>query len=133
MTQEVTEAVVGVASVTQEALSKALEYIERTESFVVEQAPLLVQEVLNYGFVFHLFWTLFSLFFVVGIGYGIYKWIRAWVKSDVFDKDGYIPIMIGLFGVGIPLAFLCENMFVLAKIVVAPRLYLLSELSTFIK
>ncbi len=114
-----------VTTLVEKGVSKALAYIEQTETFVVEQAPLLVQEVLSYGLFTSLFWSGFWLLLCVGavIG-GVWVW-------RVIEKDGGDPrhgFLIILFGGGPTAAgFIC-NLFTAAKIIFAPRMYLLEQL-----
>ena len=114
-----------------QGLSKALEYIETTEAFVVEQAPLLIQEILNYGLaysaVFLVVWGLFA----IACGVVAYKSCRAVIKSDDGELVPLILVFIGGPGLGF-LVGAVQSLLTIAKITFAPRLYLLQELKSLL-
>jgi len=122
MTDEVIEK---VASMSETALAKALEYVEAAEGFVVEQAPLLVQEILAWGFAEHLIYALLWGVFGLTLLISVVKLCRFLYKVE---PDGEVAWVVGLFGSGVSvlLGFVsfCYALEVV-KISVAPRLYLL--------
>ena len=112
-------------------LSKALEYIETAESFVVEQAPLLVQEILMFGLADACLSAFILLVLVVGLGYGTYRVVKLAIK-DGADEAAFI---LGLCGGGGAIGCtigLFQCVFTIAKITFAPRLYLLQELKALL-
>ena len=120
MTEELT-------TLTEQGLAKALAYIETTESFVVEQAPLLVQEVLRYGLFNALFWTGFWL-----VAFSAVMWsaVKVWKMLGEDGDDGFVGVVIAIFPGGGCLAGCFANLFDAAKIIIAPRLYLLEKLDS---
>ena len=120
-----------LSTLTEQGLAKALSYIEATEHFVIEQAPLLVQEVLAYGLVSNVMAALIYSVMGVAIGYGVYKGCKV-ANEDQCDEAAF---MIGILGggtvIGLAIA-LVQDAFVIAKIVFAPRLYLLETLSDLV-
>ncbi len=112
-------------------LSKALEYIETTEAFVIEQAPLLVQEILTYGLAASCLSAAILLALASGFGYGTYRAVKAAIKDEA-DEAAFI---LGLLGGGISIGCtigLVSEAFTIAKIIFAPRLYLLQELKALL-
>lgn len=123
MTEELT-------TLTEQGLAKALAYIETTESFVVEQAPLLVQEVLRYGLFNALFWAGFWAVAVGGVMWCAVKLYQMLVRED---KDNeFIGVMVGIFPGGGCLVVCFVNLFEAMKIGIAPRLYLLERLDSLL-
>ena len=123
MTEELT-------TLTEQGLAKALAYIETTESFVVEQAPLLVQEVLKYGLFTSLFWAGFWALIFGGVMWCAVKLYQMLVMED---KDNeFIGVMVGIFPGGWCLAGCFVNLFEAMKISIAPRLYLLERLDSLL-
>ena len=120
-----------VKELTTTGLSKALEYIETAESFVVEQAPLLVQEILAFGMAEACITAFICLVVAAGLGYGTFSLVAIAVK----DKADEAAFLIGLLGGGGSIGFtigLFGQMFTIAKITFAPRLYLLQELKALL-
>ena len=79
------EVVAKVASMSDAAFSKALEYVESAESFVVEQAPLLVQEILAWGFAENLIYAVIWGLFGSALLFAVVKGAIALNKTD--DDD----------------------------------------------
>ena len=112
-------------------LTKALEYIETAESFVVEQAPLLVQEILSYGLVSTSMSALILFVLASGFGYGMYRGAKVAFNDDA-DEAGFVLALVGAcVSIGCTIGMFKE-LFVVAKIVFAPRLYLLQELKSLL-
>ncbi|KKN92474.1 hypothetical protein LCGC14_0209650 [marine sediment metagenome] len=110
-----------------EAIAKVMEYVESTESFVVEQAPLLVQEILTYSLFYNGVW---SVFWGLAFGGVMYATVKLWRILDT-SKNGEDPcfaFMLGLFGGGATLAGFLVCLFTVAKIILAPRLFLMEQL-----
>ena len=127
MTDEVVVVAHKASSITDDVLNKALEYVERTAEFVGEQAPLLVQEILNYGLFNALFW---AGFWGVAFGAVVYGAVRLYHFAVLHshDDDGFPGIMLGIFCGGGTLAGCFVCLFKAAKIIIAPRLYLIEKL-----
>ena len=128
MTEEVIEK---VASMSDTAIAKALADVDATESFVVEQAPLLVQEILNWGFAENLIHGVLWGVFGAGLMYGTCKAVRFLDKSDNRDSDIAISFVVIFGGGGSVLSLIGSFCYFLTmvKIIVAPRLYLLETFS----
>ncbi len=116
-------------ALTEQGLAKALAYIETTESFVVEQAPLLIQELLNYSLVYSSFWAVF--WFIMGLG-GIFFGVKVYRWIDKDGGDPFAGVMLGFFVGGGCLggAFTC--LATVVKILIAPRLFLIQRLGDLV-
>ena len=112
---------------TTAGLSKALEYIETAEGFVVEQAPLLVQEILAFGMAEACITAVILVVLASGLGYGTYRLVKVAVKDGAEEAAFIIGLLGGGASIGSLIAFFSE-VFTIAKITFAPRLYLLQEL-----
>jgi hypothetical protein len=118
--------------------AKLLEFIEKTSEttvdFAKEQVPLVIQEVLAWGFYSNLFYTLLNLVLLIVFSvlyFKLCKWmIRLMDESDGFSTFG---ILLGT----IPISVVCMNLvsysLLTLKICVAPRLYLIETLQTLLK
>ena len=102
-----------------QGFNTALQYLQATEVFVAEQAPLLVQEVLMFELAKAIVWLTIWLLLVVGFLIATIK-----VYKDV--KEGEVIVIVSiqliLSTVGV-----VDQLFTLLKIVFAPRLYLIEQ------
>lgn len=119
-------------------LDKLIDWAETTESFAVEQVPLLVQEIITYYTCYHVAWA--SLWILVTI-LGIALMVNGKRASDKIRADNdsrylseaesariWIPVGAGLFfSVLGSLSFFANCIFLL-KVRFAPRLFLLEFL-----
>jgi len=114
-------------------VEKAIEGIEKTGEFAIEQAPIVLQEFYNWHIANNLMWTLFwaGMFFVPLL---IRKVIPKTDDKDYYgyflgkrvnDDDGatawLISIALWLFS----LIIFIEMFLDLVKVMVAPRIYLI--------
>lgn len=107
----------------EEILKELFEYVKNTEAFVKEQAPLVVQEMIRYGWIDSLCGLGLSILFITAISLALYFYP---FPEDAFYK---IPAQI----VGGYLIFVCVMMGMnmsanLIKITVAPRLYIIDQI-----
>jgi hypothetical protein len=118
-----------LSELVAQGFGKALSYVQATESFVAEQAPLLIQEVINYGLAYNGFLTVLWLVLGSAAIYTSVRLIKYANTKEAYNDEGpaILGVFFGVFGVGSIIGFLCEVAIVL-KIVFAPRLYLLEEL-----
>lgn len=113
------------------SLDKVQEYIEATEGFVVEQAPLVAQEIIAYGKVCSV-WAMLCLILVAlifCIASIIYR--KAYLKEDGRgEKDAYLMCTV-VCSVGC--CFISVLTFCLVPLAmkpwIMPRLYLIQEIS----
>lgn len=119
------EVVAKVASMSDAAFSKALEYVEATEAFVTEQAPLLIQEVLAWGFAE-------NLIYAVSLVATSFALMSGVVKIVLGLDDNEAKTLVIIFGGGfslVPIIVAFSYILEAVKISVAPRLYLLEVFS----
>ncbi len=128
MTEEVTELV----SNTNAALTVALEYVKTAESFVVEQAPLFIQELLAYNLAYSVFWCVFCALFIGVVVFGVVKLFKI-TKGGDMNEPRFFGSVFAVFVASWPTIGLFENLFTAMKITLAPRLFLLEELSRLIR
>lgn len=101
-----------------------IDYIKQGTDFVVDQAPLYVQEFLQYRLALHTFWIIMSL---IGIGLSIWLLI-IFIKYCKVETDDYFPCVIpGFIITGFVCSFIANSVYVL-KIYFAPRVYLIDSL-----
>lgn len=151
-TQHATDLVSGSAEILEEtlianapailnqlnsALFKIGEWVETTESFAVEQTPILVQEILWWGIASAGFWVVFGIILMlcnplVRASFGKIKELKEYgnrIGAALNDKGVFGSFALALFG-GILLPALgfftivCNVMGIL-KPIIAPRLYLI--------
>lgn len=107
------------------------EGVKTAGDFVVEQTPLLVQEILTYNLIYHGSLMGLGIFIAVMM---ISLTLRFWPKIDWDDGDHVMSFLIGsIAGWGLSLGLIFCNIFVVIKIIFAPRLYLLEYISGLIK
>ena len=118
-------------STAEQSVAELLTYIkdgiESGGEFVMEQAPLLVQEIVLYG---RVKWTVFCFALMSIVAFAVYSWVRrgtiykAYENAD--DDDSFFPRMLvssvaGLMAAG----FLFPSAESLIRAWLAPRLYVL--------
>lgn len=101
-------------------------WLESTKDFAIEQAPLVVKEILYWGFAVESFELLIS-FCILGTGvYLIRKakthdWYAKFVREELWVfaiGSAWVVFAIGIIAT-------CENALDPIKVMVAPRLYLI--------
>lgn len=116
-----------------ESAEKLLDYVEQTGDFVVEQAPLVVQEMITWGITHCVFWIIIVSIVLLPIIAICGYFFRIGVKDD-WDVDYCIPS--GMVG-GVSLIFwflvIASNIYDLLYIYFAPRLFILDQLKGLIK
>lgn len=108
--------------------------IQQGGDFVVDQTPLLVQEFFMWFTAHHIFFGVLGVIFIllsiyfhqIGKEEGTHKRGKSWYNES--DGMWFIPVAIPYI-VGI-IMFL-TNTYSLLQILVAPRIYLLEKLSTW--
>ncbi len=116
-----------------DASEKVLAYLEATEGFAVEQAPLLAQEIVRYGIWVNTINALFSFAIFSGM-WMVVCWavlngkFRKWVM-DVSDGAIYIGVVaLGVFSV-FPLSMGTRAFGIAFKAFIAPRLYIMEQIA----
>lgn len=115
-----------------DAGAKVLEYLEATEGFAIEQAPLLAQEILSWGLTLGVAGVSISLIITALIWILGLK-IKAACKEDNphwgKDDEAFSFAMMLLVS-GLPCILLAAGMSTVLKVLVAPRLYIIEKIST---
>lgn len=123
-----------------ESFEKVSDWVDSSEDFVVEQAPLVVSEIISWGFWSNLSISLLS-FMVLIICLCVLKFfvIKNFHKLDEKDTSGAQAMVIfisGIFSIVGILGSTCEmihHSYDTIFILVAPRLYVIEQISNYIK
>jgi len=107
-----------------ENLSTITEYVKQGAGFVQEQAPLLVQEMINYGIGSNIFRLIMAIV-ILGVGFWGFTNNSRDNKLN-FDEVGLVVTGVLGFGLG-SIMFLISSS-TLMQIFLAPRLYILDQL-----
>ena len=109
-------------------LAGIIEYVKQGADFVKEQAPLYVQEMINYGIWISVFETLlfFSLFtFIIYLMIKLYKYL----KKEEEDFGEYAPIFLVLLIIaGIMFVLTSISFETFIQTITAPRVYVIEKL-----
>lgn len=114
-------------------LSGIIEYVKQGTDFIKEQAPLYVQEMINYGIWTSVFETLLYFFIAIFLIWCMVKLYKA-VKNDEEDSKEYAPIFLVL-GLCVIVMFVLTSISfeTLIQAVVAPRVYVVEKLLSICK
>jgi hypothetical protein len=113
-----------------------IEYIKQAVEFGKEQAPLVAQEMLRYGWWESLAWTCLTAACFVFLAilfirfFRIYRICASKNSYNSFDWDFFGPFMVAGLGIGVVLSavFCAMNCLTLIQIQIAPRVYLLGQI-----
>lgn len=112
-----------------ESLEKVTQWVEHAEAFTREQAPLVVQELLDYGYWHSLISTLLLLPIVLLIiAFGIHCYSK-YVGSH--DDDWLAACILSFIAATFIGWFTWWPVSVLIQISIAPRVYVLEQLMSF--
>lgn len=98
--------------------------------FVAREAPILVQEILTYYSIYHLFFVIICVATVGGL-----SMITRHLNKSTPDWDENGILLIQFFSIVASIGFLIGtiiNLFTYLKIIYAPRLYLLETIGRII-
>jgi len=117
----------------QPIIEKAIEAAEKTGDFVIEQAPLVLQEFYAWHLAEHIFYLIIGLFLssliFIAKPFIPYEEDKRWTMNFLgkqVEQDYAIPAYVfggGAFVVGVIMFFI--NLLIVTKIIIAPRLYLI--------
>ena len=129
-----------LTEITQEVVQKCLDWMQATENIVSEQTPLLCQEIIKYGMVHSITLIIISAcLLVIGIllvkfNYRQSNWNKSFASlDDISPSKQAIFLLLGGIGFILGIVDLPVQIFTLMKIVYAPRLYLIEQLSALLK
>lgn len=114
-------------------LAGIIEYVKQGADFVKEQAPLYVQEMINYGIWTSVFETLLYFFIAIFLIWCMVKLHKA-IEKDGDDEKEYAPIYL-LLGICVIIMFVLTSISfeTLIQAVVAPRVYVVEKLMSICK
>jgi hypothetical protein len=121
--------------VLSEVVKKALMVAEKTGEFVIEQAPLLLQEFYNWHIVSSIFFIILFLIIAITCIRLPYLWLTDKTKESSYDSKYFgrygdeqivaLSWCICVFGVISAVIGLFTNIYDLVFILIAPKLYLI--------
>lgn len=115
-----------------ENLNYFLEYVKQGTDFIKDQAPLYVQEIVQYHMVLYLSYNIIC-FFIIGVSILLLQKGTKIVKKNQYDEFGFALIVAGVIGVVIPFFINIYNMTMFIKTVIAPRVFVMDYLIHLIK
>lgn len=110
-------------------LTLFLDYVKQGTDFVVAQAPLYVQELIQYSLWVHIFYISIALFVIlIGIAtiFPVYKLISK-------DTDSFAAILIPIMLILVPMVPFVKEMRIIIQIYFAPRVFVMEYLLGLIK
>jgi len=122
-----------------ESLDKIVYYVDTTGDFVSQQAPLLVKEILTFGFYSYLIWSIVSLIVLCVSVFWLFRSIKFCKKywetiCSKYDEPLFLIIgMLTAISSLISLFVFLVNLNMLLCIWLAPRAYILSQLKGLIR
>jgi len=130
-----------VPDLTKQKLAELVDYVTETVKqgveFSKEQAPLIAQEMIKYGWVINMWNIAFGIImFTFGI-FGIWYAIRVGKRRppEWHNEFGFLLVVPGMVCAGISIAGIALTVIAieaLIKIHTAPRLYVLEQIQTFL-
>lgn len=122
-----------------ELLAFIIDGLQQGKELAEREAPLVVREVIQWGIVEH---AILAGVGLLGLLFG--SWLFLWgrqqyyreqKKSTSYDAgEGYqITMFFSAIGIGVTVLITVINAVIMAKAIVAPRLYLLGELKQLLK
>lgn len=128
----------------QKVIDEVVLYLNATEEFVTEQAPLLAQEIIRHGIwwnlIVALFWSV-PLIIIIITGYGIFRELirryknysaepRVRPYTDGEDAVGLcaLIIVVSILLCLYPIIAVCSHTGDGIRALIAPRLYILEEI-----
>ena len=122
------------------SLDRIEDYLKATENFVIEQAPLLVQEIVHWEIArWSLFLTCWLVVFLSVCSLLLYlfrsKRVKKWLAEDPYTSEGlvYMGRSLTFLGVVGSLAGVATCTYHIIYPIVAPRLFLLEKFAELIK
>ena len=119
-----------------ESLVEAGNWVKATKEFAVEQAPIVIQEILKWGLVIELFQFIISLMLLIAGIIMLKKSFKDdwYKKADVNYSVGHFFAIMGawiIFTIGV-LTSVIEILDPI-KVIVAPRLYLIEYFAHLVR
>ena len=116
-----------------ESVDEVKQWLETGKDFVLEQAPLVVQEVLAWGVASATFFVILNLvLFLLGLCLTRMLYLKMWFFEKNIEDSGpeVIFIFVGnIVALLVPFINICIYTYQLTYISYAPRLYILQQIS----
>lgn len=129
----------GYDGILKQYLIKALEstgnLIDKSVDMVMQQAPILVQEVLHWYFAYNLILFILGLIMLgvlAFLNFKFYKMELRFMKSGHDDGFLWLPVFVVDVAAFLTIVFNCINLTWL-KILIAPRLWLIEYATQLVK
>ena len=114
-------------AVTREVVEKLVGWLDSAGNFAVDQAPLLVREIVAYGYLVCGAWLFVGL---IMLGFGLLG--ARYCQKRTNRPPGYVEFtdgtIVGCIAAGAGAFITITSLVILFKIYFAPRLYILTEL-----
>lgn len=118
-------------------LSGIIEYVKQGADFIKEQAPLYVQELINYGIWISIFEMILCVLGVIGGTIGLVKIVKYVNNEEEYDADATGIVVFGFRALVVFIIFciiaFCIDGENLIQAIVAPRVYVVEKLLTICK
>lgn len=116
----------------QDLITKTVAAAETAGDFVVQEAPIVVEQLLAWNFAFSLIWFIGgATMFMITVIYTALFWRKKWHQGDD-ELMGGLGIALPVVSTAIATFLVCCNLTWL-KIAIAPKLYLLEYAADLIK
>lgn len=111
-----------------------LDYLQSGASFVAEQTPLVLQEILAYYFVYHLIWVGVCVIPLIAFALCLRRFVKTYADLTFDSRENWgFALAFGAVGTCAAQIGTLMNLFAAVKIAVAPRLYLIEYVSNLFK
>ena len=119
----------------EQALQMFLNALTTASDFVIEQAPLILQELLLLETITRSIWVGFGLIlFILSLWRSIYMWSHwHWFESKTREDERITSFIILFFSYIVGIVMFFVNIIPLIKILIAPRVYLIEYINDLIK
>ena len=117
----------------KESLELILEYVKQSESFIKEQSPLLIQEIINYYTIWYLSTGIIMLLLSNILFFKLYKQTNKMSGNelDILDKFLARTILITIYIYTMMITFIDLSNFL--KVYITPRLFIIEYLNNLLK
>lgn len=119
-----------------ESIEEVQKWVSVSKDFVIEQSPLVVQEMISWAIAQHTFGIVLSFLLIlvpIVLYYKYSVYFYVWYKDKVFEHPGPFFSVVGfLASIILPFIMLCIDTYFLLFVLVAPRLFVIGELAKLV-
>jgi len=132
---------VELQKLSEEALTELITWTKGAKSFVVEEAPKYVREVISWGFWSNFFFSVISFMFFAGFVIVFYKFLRRSItlynpvipiQSNAWAGSLFVSI-VSAIGILASFPVMCINLYSTLYVHIAPRMYFLEYITDLMK